>query len=327
MKARAPASAIALCATAALLWAVAPRLLHAARAAQSSADALTRPAESRRRIEFLGEWGTRGEGPANLDLAVAITSDARGLVYIADAGSGFLHKFTADGHPLLAFDDPRVTNPVAIAVDSDGEIYAADGRSGRVLVFGPTGDPDHEQHAGGLGRFRAPAALAVDGEENLYVADTSLGAVAEYNDRGRFVRVVARGRAGSAQVRAPVALAVAPDGSLFVADSSNSHILKFSPRGDFLGFWGQPGSSGLQAKNPVSLVASERYLFCFDAAPPRLLVWTLNGEPFFEQDLGARIALSSGSADTRASLAFVAPDELLLLDPSSGKVLEFRLIF
>jgi NHL repeat len=327
MKARDPASAIVLCATAALLWVTAPRLLHAGRAAPSSADGITRQAEPRPRIEFLREWGTRGDGPANLDLAVAIAADSRGMVYIADAGSGFLHKFTADGHPLLAFDDPRVTNPVAIAVDSDGEIYTADGRSGRVLVFGPTGDPDHEQHAGGLGRFRAPSALAVDGEENLYVADASLGAVAEYNDRGRMVRVVARAGTGTAQVRAPVALAVAPDGSLFVADNSTSRILKFSSRGDFLGYWGQPGSSGLPAKNPVSLAASDHYLFCFDAAPPRLLVWTLNGAPFFQQDLGARIALSSGSADTRASLAFVAPDELLLLDPSSGKVLQFRIIF
>lgn len=329
MKARVPASAMVLCATAALLWVTAPRLLHAGRAAASSANGFTRQAEPRPRLEFLGEWGTHGDGPANLDLAVAIAADSRGLVYIADAGSGFLHKFTADGHPLLAFDDPRVTNPVAIAVDSDGEIYAADGRSGRVLVFSPTGDPDHEQHAGGLGRFRAPSALAVDGEENLYVADASLGAVAEYNDRGRMVRVVARARAGTgtAQVRAPVALAVAPDGSLFVADNSTSRILKFSSRGDFLGYWGQPGAAGLPAKNPVSLAASDHYLFCFDAAPPRLLVWTLDGAPFFQQDLGPRIALSSGSADTRASLAFVAPDELLLLDPSSGKVLEFRLIF
>src|SRR5271170_3824675 len=169
MKGRAAQLAILLCAAAVI---AAPMLLRSARAAQSSDSVLARPAAPRPRLDFLGEWGTRGDGPANLDLAVAIAADARGAVYIADAGSGFLHKFTADGHPLLAFDDPRVTNPVAIAVDSDGEIYAADGRSGRVLVFSSTGDPDHEQRAGGLVRFRAPSALAVDAEENLYVADS-----------------------------------------------------------------------------------------------------------------------------------------------------------
>src|SRR5271155_5367769 len=127
MKGRAAQLAILLCAAAVI---AAPMLLRSARAAQSSDSVLARPAAPRPRLDFLGEWGTRGDGPANLDLAVAIAADARGAVYIADAGSGFLHKFTADGHPLLAFDDPRVTNPVAIAVDSDGEIYAADGRSG-----------------------------------------------------------------------------------------------------------------------------------------------------------------------------------------------------
>jgi len=313
-------------AAAALLMAAAPAFLHARARTQSADSGVRLASDLRPRIDFVGEWGTRGDGPSNLDLAVAITADARGQVYIADAGSGFLHKFTPDGHPLLAFDDPRVSNPVAVAVDSDGEIYAADGRSGRVMVFGPTGDPDHEQHAGGLGHFRVPLALAVDSDENLYVADAGLGAVAEYNERGRFVRVVARSNAGSVRVRTPVALAVAPDGSVFVADGSTSQIAKFNARGEFLGSFGGPGTS-VEAKNPVSLVASDRYLFCFDAAPPRLLVWTLDGKPYFEMDLSSRIALSSGSGDTRASLAFVPPDELLLLDPSSGKVLRFRTVF
>ncbi len=289
------------------------------RASQSSA-------ERRPRIEFLGEWGTRGEGPANLDLAVAIAADTRGQVYIADAGSGFLHKFTDDGHPLLAFDDPRISNPVAIAVDSDGDIYTADGRTGRILVFSPTGDPDHEQHAGGLGRFRLPSALAVDADSNLFVADAGLGAVAEFNEHGRFVRVVARSSAGAQRVRMPVSLAVAPDGSVFVADSSTALISKFSARGEFLGAWGRQGTS-VETRNPVSLATSDHFLFCFDAAPPRLLVWTLAGQPYFEMDLGSRIVLSAGSADTRASLAFVQHDELLLLDPSSGKVLRFRVEF
>jgi hypothetical protein len=295
-------------------------------AAQFSASATPRAQERRPRIEFLGEWGTRGDGPANLSLAVAIAADARGMVYIADAGSGFLHKFTDDGHPLLAFDDPRVSNPVAITVDLDGEIYTADGRSGRVLVFSPTGDPDREQRAGGLGRFRSPSALAVDADSNLYVADAGLGAVAEFNERGRLLRVIARSNTGAQRVRTPVALALALDGSVFVADGSNALISKFSARGDFQGAWGRP-SATVETRNPVSLAASDHFLFCFDAAPPRLLVWTLDGKPYFESDLSTRIALSSGSADTRASLALVEQDELLVLDPSSGKVLRFRVFF
>jgi hypothetical protein len=166
----------------------------------------------------------------------------------------------------------------------------------------------------------------VDADSNLFVADAGLGAVAEYNDHGRLVRVVARSNAGAQRVRTPVALAIGPDGSVFVADGSNALISKFSARGDFLGAWGRSGSS-VKTKNPVSLVASDHFLYCFDAAPPRLLVWTLDGTPYFEMDLGSRIALASGSADTRAALALVGREELLLLDPSSGKVLRFRLLF
>ena len=317
---------LSLIIVAALLLAASPELMHAWEAKQAAMTGANPVSDRRPRIDFLGEWGTRGDGPAKLSIAVAITADARGHVYIADAGSGFLHKFTADGHPLLAFDDPRVSNPVAIAVDSDGDIITADGRTGRVVVFGPTGDPDHEQRAGGLGRFRAPSSLAVDADDNLYVADVALGAVAEYNERGRLVRVVARAKAGNARVHTPVALAVAPDESVFVADGSNALISRFSARGEFLGALGRIGGP-IVTRNPVSLAASDRFLFCFDAAPPRLLVWTLDGRPYFEMDLSARIALASGSGDTRASLAYVPPDTLLLLDPSSGKVLRFRVDF
>ena len=159
------------------------------------------------------------------------------------------------------------------------------------------------------------------------MADAGLSAVAEYNERGRLVRVLAQNNRGSTQrVRTPLALALGPDGSVFVADASSGLISKFSARGDFVGSWGQPGST-LETKNPVSLAASNRFLFCFDAAPPRLLVWTLDGKPFFQMDLSSPIALSSGSGDTRASLAITAHNELLLLDPSSGKVLRFRIVF
>jgi DNA-binding beta-propeller fold protein YncE len=289
----------------------------------SNATPLPQPAPHPR-LDFIGEWGTRGAGPANLDLPTAIAADRVGRIYIADAGSGFLHKFTEDGHPLLAFVDPRLANPVAVAADADGGIYTADGRSGRVFVFSPTGDPDHEQHAAGLGRFRAPSALALDADNDLYVADAALGAVAEYTDRGRLLRLVGHGKKQSVHVRTPVALAVAPDGSWFVADQASGNVLHFSAQGDLVSTWDRSGSGGLRTKNPVSLAASDRYLFCFDAAPPRLLVWRLDGAPVFQQDLSTRIALSSGRPDTRAAITVVADGDLLLLDPSSGKVLRFR---
>jgi len=301
-----------------------PALLRARVAAQDSANPLPPRPPAHPRLDFVGAWGVRGEGPAALDLPVAIAVDHVGRVYIADAGSGFLHKFTEDGHPLLAFEDPRLANPVAVAADDDGDIYTADGRSGRVLVFTPTGDPDHEQRAAGLGRFRAPAALAVDADNDLFVADAALGAVAEYTDRGRLLRLVGRGDKRAPHVGSPVALAVAPDGSWFVADQAGGQVLHFSAQGGLLSAWDRTGSGGLATKNPVSLAVSDRYVFCFDAAPPRLLVWRLDGAPLLQQDLSARIALESGSPDTRAAIGAAPGGELLLLDPSSRKVLRFR---
>lgn len=296
--------------------------------ALAAAAQLPLPPRPQPHAEYLGEWGTRGSGPENLSLPVALATDALGSAYIADAGSGFLHKFTRDGHPLLAFDDPNLRSPVAVAIDSGGGIFAADGRSGRIFVFDATGDRIREQRAGGAGRFGSPSALALDSDDNLYVADAELNQVAEFNAKGRFVRFVARTTRKSSVVRTPSALAAAPDGSLFIADEGNSRILKFSLHGDLLAVLGDPSAvakTGLAANNPVSLAASDRFLFCFDAAPPRLLAWTLDGRPLFAQDLTTQIALSSGRPDTRAAIALAGRDELLLLDPSSGRVLRFRI--
>ena len=45
----------------------------------------------------MGAWGSKGDGPGELQDPVSIAVDALGNVYIADPGTGFVHKF---GHKV-----------------------------------------------------------------------------------------------------------------------------------------------------------------------------------------------------------------------------------
>src|ERR1700741_3669973 len=44
-------------------------------------------------LEFVAQFGVRGGGPGQLSEPVSIASDLLSNVYIADAGSQFIHKF------------------------------------------------------------------------------------------------------------------------------------------------------------------------------------------------------------------------------------------
>jgi DNA-binding beta-propeller fold protein YncE len=114
-------------------------------------------------LEFIGEWGARGEGPGKLRLPLSMATDATGLVYIADAGSGFVHKFDPLGGPLLSFAPEGMRRATGIAVDLGGAIYVADYAQEKVLVFFPDGSKLREMRGSPRRPFRGPVGVAVDG--------------------------------------------------------------------------------------------------------------------------------------------------------------------
>ena len=55
-----------------------------------------------------------------------MASDGESIIYIADAATGFVHKFSPSGEPRLSFQDDRTNlRPADIAVDAGAAIYVA----------------------------------------------------------------------------------------------------------------------------------------------------------------------------------------------------------
>lgn len=290
-------------------------LTWCAHAAQTHARAQVKPP-----LEFLGEWGTKGAGPDQLQQPMGLATDSAGSVYVADAGNGFIHKFSVTGGPLLAFDDPLLPTPFAVAVDSGGGIYASDWNNHRVLVFMPTGERIREQRRGGGTSFRRVSGLAVDLDGNLFVTDVPAHQVLKYDARGRLRETWRKKEKDSSEFDSPDAIAVGPDGYVYIVDSHNTCIERFTRDGQLISVWGGSVSPG--PKLPQALVVSERFAFVTDSGA-LVQVMALDGRIVHTEDLSARL-VNPSTAPSPMGIALAGKDELLVLDSAGAKVLRFR---
>ena len=119
---------------------------------------------------------------ASFDTPAGIAVDARGLVYVADTGSGLVR--TVDANGLVATPawaaGAGFARPIGVAAGADGEVYVAD-EAGRLVAIGGDGQI-RTLAGGGLGfrdgpgnaaRFRRPSGVAVIAPGRLVVADTA----------------------------------------------------------------------------------------------------------------------------------------------------------
>ncbi|HLL71768.1 MAG TPA: hypothetical protein VK363_10070 [Pyrinomonadaceae bacterium] len=200
-----------------------------------------------------------------------IAVDARGNVYVADAGeSNRIRKIAssddaaeeaatalavttlaggAEGFSDGAGAAASFNTPSSIAVDGRGNLYVADTSNNRIRKVTPEGvvstlagdgTTGARDGAASSAQFNAPVGVAVDARgERVYVADT-------YNDRIRLITTTdgrvttlaggsapghADGAGASTLFDTPCALALATDNSLFIADTGNRRLRKLSPDG------------------------------------------------------------------------------------------------
>ncbi len=99
-----------------------------------------------------------------------MTCDGESIIYVADAASGFIHKFSPSGEPRLSFQDDRSNlHPADIAVDAGAAIYVADGRRGTVAIFFSDGMRHRELRTNALSAERESLHIAVDAYGTIFV--------------------------------------------------------------------------------------------------------------------------------------------------------------
>jgi sugar lactone lactonase YvrE len=280
-------------------------------------------------LEFLGEWGTPGDGPGQMNWPLGIASDSVGNVYIVDAGTKFIHKFDRTGRPLLSFQSPRIKEPRDIAVDRGGAIYIFDEARHSILVFSPIGDFLFSFRIKVEPSPEGVTSLAVDAEGNLYVADTFGKRIVRYNQRGRMTTAWEVRWPQEEQAVQPTGLSIGPDGIVNVSTGSAKRIARFSPEGEFLSAWADEYAGEMGVSR---IAACSKGLFLLRSGPT-LEVWDYEGRLQVKQEYPPKPPLFSPPPppDFGPASAFqevtCTGDQAYILDAGRGRVLLFRINF
>lgn len=171
---------------------------------------------------------------------VAVAEDqARGRLYVLDAGSHRLHRGRLDGAYAGSVGArgtaPGQFNfPTHLCVAPDGTLLITDAMNFRIQhltpdgavlrVFGQAGD--------GTGHFAKPKGVAIDGDGTIYVVDALHGVVQLFDADGRFLLHIGASGRQAGEFWLPTGIAVDDAGRIYVADSYNHRVQMFVPAGE-----------------------------------------------------------------------------------------------
>jgi glucose/arabinose dehydrogenase len=272
-------------------------------------------------LEFVAQFGVRGGGPGQLSEPVSIATDPLSNVYIADAGSQFIHKFDWQGTPLLSFQEDALKHPQWIAVDSDGDIYVSDPVRASVFVIYPGGEKDihRELHLRTRPGKEGFVSVAAGSDDSIYVLNSGSGKLDTYSPRFRLMQSW-EPASGSGNHTGVV---MGPDGNLYIFDEHGSRIMRFTDGGQLVSEI-KLAAGGTGGRLSSQFAVSKTSIFAMDADGRVAHVWTIDGKPMFDQDLAPQL----GQAFRPAPALAISPrGELLVLDQPEARVLRYRTNF
>jgi streptogramin lyase len=273
-------------------------------------------------FEYVDTWGSHGDGPGQFDKPIAMASDGESIIYIADAATGFIHKFSPSGEPRLSFQDDRTNmHPVDIAVDAGAAIYVADGRRRTIAIFFSDGMRHRELRTGAPSTVRESMHIAVDAYGTIYVAAKRPYGIRKFSPALRLIGSWGGDPAKEAPIDNPSALAVGPDGLVYVGESAQPQIKVYDASGTPQRILSAP--TGATDAKLTGIAVNKNFGFAVGATNPSVYIWSLDGSYRLTQDLSTWVP-GAGSATVRKIVVTPAGD-LLLLDTAAARVFRFRL--
>lgn len=176
-------------------------------------------------------------GIDRLDKPMAVVSDDKGQIYVADAGHKEIKVYDPNGTYLFSFGKGQLKAPFQMTYNS-GEFWVADPEQKKVQVFGSDGvlkqtfvqspqnkNPNSKEDL-------IPVAVAVSDAE-VYVADTAAQQIKVYDKQGKELRSFGHPGNDKSGLSYPNALWLA-DSKVFVSDTNNARIQIYSTKGEYL---------------------------------------------------------------------------------------------
>jgi len=274
-------------------------------------------------LEYLGAWGVKGERPGQLSEPVSISTDTIGNVYLADAGSRFVHKFSPQGKPLLSFQEEPLKHPGWITIDRGGAIYVADPVRNSVFIFNPDGEHYRELRLHSRATKENTLSVAVGWDGLINVLDSNALKIFTFTPRFRLVQSFYPPRDSTGHASDPGPIQIGPDGALYVANATVGTIMKFTREGHLmLEIGGRAQGAGRKLSERFAV--GSNFLYVMDVNGRMLHVLTLDGAPKLDVDLAPELGQAARPAP---ELAVSPRGELLVLDTPGNRVLRYHINF
>ena len=179
--------------------------------------------------EYIGEFGSFGDGEGQFIWPAGMAVDSRGTVYVSDGWLNRVSVFDKDGNLLCCWDavqdgDGGPNGISSIAIDAEDTLYITDGRSHQVRKFSTGGRflGAWGHKGGGEGELDSPWGIAVDGEGFVYVADNRNHRAQKFTRDGEFVAQFGRPGVKRGNLTWPNDVAVDPEGDVYICDWSKN---------------------------------------------------------------------------------------------------------
>ena len=267
-------------------------------------------ANAHKEVEFIREFGGKGEGEGEFAKKMSFAFDRDGGIYIADTENLRIQKLDPDGRFLFEIQgtDPDkflFSNPMDIAVGMDGTIYVVDWITVQVALNpDPIGMDDTESPR--IFNY-APCVHRFDPEGNFVASyplqdlskriGTLEAAAPALDAEGNYALIIPQG-----DTQRSLLLMVDAEGRIYVFD--NGYIYKLDADGNPMGtFTTSQPSAGQLSKAVDMTVDREGNLYVVDEAAHRVLKYDRDG----------KFLLSFGEYGDRAG-QFISPFHLIALD-------------
>ena len=267
-------------------------------------------ANAHKEVEFIREFGGKGEGEGEFAKKMSFAFDRDGGIYIADTENLRIQKLDPDGRFLFEIQgtDPDkflFSNPMDIAVGMDGTIYVVDWITVQVALNpDPIGMDDTESPR--IFNY-APCVHRFDPEGNFVASyplqdltkriGTLEAAAPALDAEGNYALIIPQG-----DIQRSLLLTVNAEGRIYVFD--DGYIYKSDADGNPMGtFTTSQPSAGQLSKAVDMTVDREGNLYVVDEAAHRVLKYDRDG----------KFLLSFGEYGDRAG-QFISPFHLIALD-------------
>ncbi|ETX08526.1 6-bladed beta-propeller [Candidatus Entotheonella palauensis] len=207
--------------------------------------------------EWIGKWGTPGDGDGELNRPSGLALDQDDNLYVVDSQNHRIQKFDNNGVFIAKWGkagsgEGEFDMPWGIAIDTEGDVYVTDWRNDRIQKFTATGQflMSFGTSGTGEGEFNRPTGIAVDQDGVIYVTDWRNERVQVFNADGSFImqlageatvskwgkekldanaemwqqRARAQGLEREKRFWGPIAVAVDAKNRIFVAETARSRI-------------------------------------------------------------------------------------------------------